>query len=506
MIKLSRLISRFRVNRSFFRNIPISIILPEILSIILFISSIFLLIIPSLEDALMANQRQLIHNLTEVAWSTLHLYEEQEEAGILTRKQAQKLAMEHIRRIRYGSELKDYFWINDMQPKIIMHPYRTDLESHDVTNFTDPTGKHLFVEFVDTVKRKGSGFVDYQWQWMDNPKLIVPKISFVKGFAPWGWIVGTGIYVDDVKREITRLTHKITTVLVVIILILFTLSFFIIFQGIQFERDKKRAEQQAKMQNEHLNQAAKMASIGTLVSGVAHEINNPATSILLNAPLLKKIWSGFRPIVENHSQTNKDFEINGMNFESINERVPFLLDHIQDGAQRIKEIVAELKNYARANPSEMNDDVSINRSVRKAVGLVTNVIQKKTDHFAFDYRTDLPLFKGNAKKIEQVIINLLLNACQAIEKSSEQISISTNLDEKTGNIVVEVKDSGIGIPYEILDRIKDPFFTTKENNGNTGLGLAISDRIVKDHGGKLQFTSFPGKGTSAKIFFPVNPS
>ena len=116
--------------------------------------------------------------------------------------------------MRYGPESKDYFWINDMQPRLIMHPYRTDLEGKDIAGFTDPSGKHLFVEVVRTVKNSGAGYVDYQWQWKDDPDRIVPKISYVKGFDPWGWIIGTGIYVEDVHTEIAAITRPRGIILV----------------------------------------------------------------------------------------------------------------------------------------------------------------------------------------------------------------------------------------------------------------------------------------------------
>ena len=112
-------------------------------------------------------------------------------------------------------------------------------------------------------------------------------------------------------------------------------------------------------------------------------------------------------------------------------------------------------------------------------------------------------FKGNAQRIEQVVINLVMNACQALPDSSRAVRISIQKVPDEAAVSVEIQDQGIGIPSEVLDQIKDPFFTTKLDGSGTGLGLAISERIILDHEGKMTFTSEPGKGTRVRLTFPV---
>jgi signal transduction histidine kinase len=91
-----------------------------------------------------------------------------------------------------------------MQPRMIMHPYRSDLNGQELLTFTDPRGVHIFVEFAALVQREGEGYINYVWQWKDDPQRLEPKESYVKGFAAWGWIIGTGLYIDDVNQEIAR--------------------------------------------------------------------------------------------------------------------------------------------------------------------------------------------------------------------------------------------------------------------------------------------------------------
>ena len=127
-------------------------------------------------------------HLVESAYGVLDYYYEKTKFGDLTESEAQNQAMRVVEGMRY--EEKDYFWINDMQPVMIMHPYVKQLEGTDISGFEDPNGKRLFVEFVNVVKAKGAGFVDYVWQKGDDATNLLPTISYVKGFKPWGWIIG----------------------------------------------------------------------------------------------------------------------------------------------------------------------------------------------------------------------------------------------------------------------------------------------------------------------------
>ena len=328
-------------------RIPVRIILPVSLTVILFGMTIFLLVLPLIQEKLMDGKREMIRELTESSWSILAAHAQKEKDGVLTRAQAQASAIENLRRLRYGPELKDYFWINDMHPHIVMHPYRTDLEGKDISEYADPNGKRLFVEFVKVVKAKGAGYVDYEWQWKDDPDRIVPKISYVKGFEPWGWIVGTGIYVEDVRADIASITRKLTLISVGILAVILALSAYIVRRGVIVEQEKKQAEEKARLRQEQLFRASKMVSLGTLVSGVAHEINNPVTSALLNAQTLQKVWDDVLPILDERTQKDGDFKIGAMSYSEIRERMPMLLSHIEEGTRRVRDIVTDLRDFAR---------------------------------------------------------------------------------------------------------------------------------------------------------------
>jgi len=263
-------------------------------------------------------------------------------------------------------------------------------------------------------------------------------------------------------------------------------------------------EEQAKLHQQQLMQAGKMVALGTLVSSVGHEINNPNNFIMLNAPLLKEVWEHVLPILDEYCEKDRDFTIGSVRYAEMRDRIPRLLSGISDGSKRINEIVEDLRSFLRRDASDMNQSVDVNAVLRSAISLLSNMITRSTSHFSVTYGEKVPVLRGNSHRLEQVIINLIQNACQALPDIRKGMSLSTSYDEKTCSIVVKVQDEGVGIPPEVLPRITDPFFTTKSKSGGIGLGLSISSRIVKEHGGTLTFASEPGRGTIAEITLPVS--
>jgi PAS domain S-box-containing protein len=277
------------------------------------------------------------------------------------------------------------------------------------------------------------------------------------------------------------------------------------FRGVVRDiNERKQAEEQAKLHQQQLMHASKMVALGTLVSGVAHEINNPNNFIMLNSPILKEAWENAMPIVEKYYEENGDFVIGGMNYSEMRENIPTLFAGIAEGAKRIKQIVEDLKNYVRDDTADLTQAVDINAVLMSAVSLVSNMIKKATNHFDIEYEKNMPLLKGNFQRLEQVAINLIQNACQALPATDKGIFILTSFDKETSNIIIRVKDEGTGIAPETLSQITDPFFTTRQKSGGVGLGLSISSRIIEEHGGSIQFASQPGLGTTAEIILPVD--
>lgn len=223
-------------------NFFIRILMPSFLTIILFVAVYFALFIPHFENTVLDRKREMIKELTNSAWSIIDKWHRAEKSGSISKEKAQEMAMSQIESMRYGEGAKDYFWITDYSPTMIMHPYRTDLNNKDLKGFSDLRGKKLFIEMADKAKKEGEGFVNYMWQWKNDSTKIVSKLSYVKAFAPWQWIVGTGIYIEDVKQEIALLETKIINASIAITLAISVLLFFIVYQNLLSEKKRMIAE------------------------------------------------------------------------------------------------------------------------------------------------------------------------------------------------------------------------------------------------------------------------
>lgn len=222
----------------------LKIVAPAVMAVILFVVVVFGIFLPTYRASLINGKKEMIRELTLTVWNILAGLERKERDGVMTSEQARLAAIEQIRGIRYGDGNKDYFWINDMRPYMIMHPYRPDLEGRDISDFSDPRGVHLFMDFVETVRNSNEGYVSYMWQWKDNPDNIVPKLSFVKGFAPWGWVIGTGIYLEDVRQEISLLTRRLILISLAILAMVSLMSALSVFQTLKAAGLRKKAEQE----------------------------------------------------------------------------------------------------------------------------------------------------------------------------------------------------------------------------------------------------------------------
>ena len=265
---------------------------------------------------------------------------------------------------------------------------------------------------------------------------------------------------------------------------------------------RKRLEEQTRQQELQLIQANKMTALGTLVSGVAHEINNPNQLVLMNARMLADAWQDALGILTAYEQEYGTFSLAGLPYTEMRETLPALVQDVHDGAVRIERIITDLRDFARPRTPGSPETFALNEAVQRALRLLTPLIRRRTTRFEVDIDARIPSMRGDSQQVEQVVANLVVNALEALPDTQSGVTVSTRFEPEGHCASLAVEDEGVGIPPEDLARLCDPFFTTKQASGGTGLGLAITATLVRAHGGRLTFSSAPGRGTRAVVTLP----
>ncbi len=269
------------------------------------------------------------------------------------------------------------------------------------------------------------------------------------------------------------------------------------------ELEKKH--QELKNTQSQLVQSEKMAGLGLLVAGVAHEINNPASFAHTSAYNLEKDIEKLKAFLVELAGDEVDREI----VKAFDEKFSVLFNHlnsIKEGTSRISKTVGDLRIFSRMEKGEMKP-IKLLEGLQVTLNLVITQYKENVD-FVTDFQAD-PEVEGNAAELNQVFMNILVNACQAIlDKQKGAIEavnglITTQFLEEKGNAVISIKDNGIGMSQEVKRKMFDPFFTTRAVGEGIGLGLSISFGIIKKHGGRIEVTSEEGKGTTVTLYLPL---
>ena len=267
--------------------------------------------------------------------------------------------------------------------------------------------------------------------------------------------------------------------------------------------EKKKSEEERKAIQAKLVQTNKMTSLGLLVSGLAHEVNNPNSSIKLAAHILSKSWDDIRPILEQHYREEGDFAVSGQLFSQMKESMPQHISSITANSRRIEGIIKNLRDFAQKGVANLTYVVDVNTVISLSASILNTQLKQHTRRFKLSLDENLPPVRGNPQQLEQVIINLILNSIQSLPDRNGRVEVSTSFDAGSQCVMIAVADEGEGMPREVRERIFEPFFSTKLDRGGSGLGLAISNFIIKEHKGSMEFESEPGKGTTATIRLPA---
>jgi polar amino acid transport system substrate-binding protein len=266
----------------------------------------------------------------------------------------------------------------------------------------------------------------------------------------------------------------------------------------------REAETRADRQRQQMMQADKMIALGLLTSSVAHEVSNPNQVITMNAELLARIWRDVDAAIVAHQAQDAGATYGGLPAATVRAKAPDLIANLAAAAKRIAGIVGDLREFSRGGEVRSDEAVDINAVCRAAMSLLGHYLRPERCRFTVDLADDLPAVRGNAGRLEQVLVNLLTNAVQALAHAGQEVVLRTRIGGD-GAVQIVVQDSGQGIPARLLPHVSSPFVTSKGAVGGTGLGLWVTTGIVRDHGGTIAFDSQPGRGTTVTVTLPAVP-
>ena len=262
------------------------------------------------------------------------------------------------------------------------------------------------------------------------------------------------------------------------------------------ESARRSAEERAR-------QAEKLASLGTMVSGMAHEVNNPTHVLSLHLQRLERAWSDASAILDSYHKENGDFLLGGLPWSRMRQDSLATFEATTRAVHRIEGIVKDLLTFARPLSASEVTTVDVERLLFQ---VVTRVEKSSSPCPGIKIRVevpkDLPPLRACGRKLDQALFNLVENARQAMAEANQSGSIVVRAQALAKTMVFQIIDTGPGIDHAILERVREPFFTTRRTKGGTGLGLWVVDSVASEHGGRFTLESPVGQGTTATMEIP----
>lgn len=263
--------------------------------------------------------------------------------------------------------------------------------------------------------------------------------------------------------------------------------------------ERKQAEELLRIQQLKLMRSDKLASLGELVAGVAHEVNNPNQVVSMGARFLEEATPRLLALAESSAELDEELRLAGRPYREFKRAYIQAITDIEASSNRIDHIVRELKGYVRGGESH-HLPLDLNEVALSVVDLTRSIVEKAGASLQLELCDSRLEVVGDFVELEQVVLNLIENACQALPDGGGAIMLSTWSME--GRACLCVRDTGSGVSADDLAHLTEPFFTTRAECGGSGLGLSIVNRIVQGHGGELEIESQPGRGTSVTVRIP----
>jgi signal transduction histidine kinase len=468
-----------------------------------------------LHHKMVDDREQQAQRLTQVAVSIVASWHARIASEGLSPQAAQEGARATLRAMRYGAE--NYYFIQRYDGLVVLNPNRPELEGRNRWDVLDQDGVARVRVQIEAAQR-GGDFVRYRFPHNGSTE-FVHKLSYIAGFEPWQWAIGTGVYVDDIETEFRRSLLKLAGLAGLIFGAALVFAYFInhnlsvslgwlkdkmerladgdltveigeaeradeigdmakamrVFkqnaqaaQLLQAEREKRRELEFA------MNHADRVDSLGRLASGIAHDLNNALVPVLAMT----------KSVMLKQAKGSRDYAN---------------LDLALMGAQRARELVQQILAFGRKQSIEYRDfDLAqvVNDGIRMLRAVLPSTIRLEA------VVDPVPSIHGDPGQINQVLVNLVVNSSHAIGEEPGTIKVAVS-GAGPDQVRLAVIDTGCGMDEQTAARLFEPFFTTKEVGKGTGLGLSVVRGIIASHGGTIAVKSAPGHGTEMEIVLPV---
>ena len=256
-----------------------------------------------------------------------------------------------------------------------------------------------------------------------------------------------------------------------------------------------------KVMNKKAVQREKLPPLDLLVSTVAHEIKNLNNCTTFNTPILREYLERLTPILDDYAGNHQNLDLFGMTYPEFRKDIFNLVNNIETASSRINEIISDLMEFVKNGYKGELCWLDLNQVVEKGIAVCRSQISKRVKSFDVNISENLPQVYTDPKALEQILVNLLINAAQAADKENSWVKLSAKLgkDIRRDYLIIEVSDNGCGMDIALREKIFNPFFTTKASGKGTGLGLFVSNSLAEALDARIEVESAPGKGSSFKV-------